>query len=190
VILSSLIQAEGVHVVNLIALPPCAGLLPMSEGGIEVTEALYGQLMSVVPFAGRDKAVSGKLKELVGTGLPGVNRRVGNVWWFGYGTWMVAGDVALDGVAAVTDQTDAWAVVQIAGGGVEDVLARLVPIDLRTQVFKKNHVAKTMLGHMSVAVTRVGAASFEIMVMRSMAATLIHELQATMRGVAARNAEF
>jgi sarcosine oxidase subunit gamma len=103
---------------------------------------------------------------------------------------MVAGVVTLDGIAALTDQSDAWAVVQIAGAGVEDVLARLVPVDLRGQVFKKTHVATTMLGHMSVTVTRMGPVSFEIMVMRSMAATLVHELQGAMRGVTARNAEF
>ena len=171
---------------KLIALTPCSGLLPMSEGGIDVTEVLYDRLTSVAPLAGCDKAVSTALKEQVGVGLPGMNRRTGVAWWFGHGTWMVAGDVALEEVAAVSDQSDAWATVQIKGPGVENVLARLIPVDLRLQVFKKNHVAKTMLGHMSVTVTRVGSASFEIMVMRSMATTLVHELKVAMRGAAAR----
>ncbi len=172
--------------VDLIALTPCAGLLPISQDGIEVTEVAVERLMSVAPFAGQDKAVSAALKDQIGGGLAGVNRRTGVVTWFGHGTWMVGGDVALDGLAAVTYQSDAWAVVQIAGAGVEDVLARLVPVDLRAQQFKKNHVAKTMLGHMSVTITRVGADAFEIMVMRSMAATLVHDLRTAMRGVAAR----
>ena len=99
---------------------------------------------------------------------------------------MVAGAVSLDGLAAVTDQTDAWAVIHIEGQGVEDVLARLVPVDLRGPVFKKNHVTKTMLGHMSVTIKRVGSRGFEIMVMRSMAATLVHDLHVAMRGVGLR----
>ncbi len=171
---------------KLIALTPCAGLLPISLGKIAVTEVLPDRLMSVAPFAGQNKAVSAKLKSHVGAVLSGLNRRIGGVTWFGHGTWMVAGDVALDGLAAVTDQSDAWAVVAISGAGSEDVLARLVPIDLRATVFKKNHVAKTMLGHLSVTITRTAANTFEIMVMRSMAQTLVHDLDVAMRGVAAR----
>ena len=172
--------------VNLIALSPCAGVLPMSHDGVEVSEILPDRLMSVAPFAGQDKAVSQKLKQQVGTGLSSMNRRSGPVTWFGHGIWLVAGDVALDGLAAITDQSDAWAVVEMAGLGVENVLARLVPVDLRVQVFEKGCVAKTMLGHLSVTITRTGPQAFEIMVMRSMAATLVHDLDIAMRGVAAR----
>lgn len=172
--------------VKLIALTPCAGLLPITHGRVEVTEVLPERLISVAPYAGKSKPTSAKLKEQVGAGLSAVNRRAGAVTWFGHGTWLVAGAVALDGLAAVTDQSDAWAVVALSGAGAEDVLARLVPVDLRAQVFKTNHVAKTMLGHMSVTITRTGAHAFEIMVMRSMAQTLVHDLDVAMRGVAAR----
>ena len=172
--------------VEFIALTPCAGLLPITHGGVEVTQVRPERLMSVAPYAGQSKATSAKLKEQVGDGLSAVMRRAGAVTWFGHGTWLVAGDVALDGVAAVTDQSDAWAVVAISGAGAEDVLARLVPVDLRVGVFKKNHVAKTMLGHMAVTITRTDMAMFEIMAMRSMARTLVHELDIAMRGVAAR----
>lgn len=172
---------------KLIALTPCAGLLPIAQGKIEVTEILPDRLMSVAPLTGKNKAVSVELKSQIGAVLSGVNRRSGAVTWFGHGTWMVEGDVALDGLAAVTDQSDAWAVVSIAGAGSEDVLARLVPIDLRAKTFKKNHVAKTMLGHLSVTITRTAANTFEIMVMRSMAKTLVHDLDVAMRGVAARD---
>ncbi len=172
--------------VKLIALTPGKGLLPISEGGVAVTEMVLDRLVSVAPFAGKQKATSEALKAQCGGGLPAVNRRRGAVTWFGHGIWMVAGDAALDGLAAVTDQSDAWAVVSISGAGVEDVLARLVPVDLRLPVFKTNHVAKTMLGHMSVTITRTGPTEFEIMAMRSMATTMIHELQVAMRGVASR----
>ena len=171
---------------KLIALTPCGDLLPLEEGGVVVTEVCVDCLMSVAPFKGKNKVVSDSLKAQVGAALPAVNRRSGAVTWFGHGVWIVMGAVALDGLAAVSDQSDAWAVVQIEGARVEEVLARLAPVDLRGQVFKKNHVAKTMLGHMSVTLTRAGPQAFEIMVMRSMAATLVHELQVAMRGVARR----
>lgn len=172
--------------VSLISLSPCAGLLPLSEGGVTVTEVPVDRLWSVAPFAGQQKAVSAALKDQLGVTLPTVNRRGGAVTWFGHGTFLVAGDVALDGLAAVTDQSDAWATVRIAGQRAEDVLARLVPVDLRAAVFKTNHSARTLLGHLSVAITRVGPDAFEVMVMRSMAVTLVHDLQVALRGVVAR----
>jgi sarcosine oxidase subunit gamma len=172
-------------VANLIALTPCAGLLPIAHGGVEVTEVVPDRLISVAPYRGQHEAVSAQLKTQVGVGLCAPNRRAGTVTWFGHGTWLVAGEVVLDG-AAVTDQSDAWAVIQLSGAAAEDVLARLVPVDLRVQVFKTNHVAKTMLGHMAVTISRTGTASFEIMVMRSMAKTLVHDLDVAMRALAMR----
>ncbi len=175
---------------NLIALTPCHDLLPVTIGRISVTEITPAQLMSIAPFAGKQKAVTAQLKVQVGLGLPAANRCVSKdnvrVSWFGHGVWLVNADVALNGLAAVTDQTDAWAVIAIAGDGIEDVLARLVPIDLRASHFLVGFTARTMLGHMNVAITRKGARAFEIMVMRSMAGTLVHDLEAATRGVAAR----
>lgn len=175
---------------DLIALTPCAGQLPVTVGDITVTEVVPARLISIAPFAGQQKAAMAALKTRFGVGLPAANRSARQdgvtVQWFGHGVWLINADVALDGIAAVTDQTDAWAVVTVTGDGVEDVLARLVPIDLRRAQFKTGHTARTMLGHMNVAITRTGGDRFEIMVMRSMAGTLVHELNSATRGVAAR----
>jgi len=172
-------------VASLIALTPAQGLLPLTVGDVTVAEVAAGSLTSVAPFKGQKTAVSHALKDQVGAGLPAMGRRTGAVTWFGHGVWMVAGAVSPKG-AAVTDQSDAWVVVEVQGAGAEDVLARLVPVDLRASVFKKNHVAKTMLAHMSVTIIRTGPDRFEIMAMRSMARTLVHDLETAMRGVAAR----
>ena len=94
--------------------------------------------------------------------------------------------MALIGVAALTDQTDASAVVRIEGDAVEAVLARLVPVDLRIGSFAEGRTARTMVGHMTASVTRVGPMAFEVMVMRSMAATVVHELTEAAIGVQAR----
>lgn len=180
--------------VDLLPLTPCAGLLPITVGQVTLSETVLNTMVCVAPFAGQDKAVSTALKDQIGLGLAPVNRvvRKGDAYvqWSGHGSWLVRCNVALDGLAAVTDQTDAWAVVQIAGAGVEDVLARLIPVDLRAAVFKKDHTARTMLGHMSVAVTRVRPDVFEVMVMRSMAGTLVHELTVAMENIAARGSNF
>ncbi len=72
------------------------------------------------------------------------------------------------------------------GRGGEAVLTRLVPLDLRISGFKINHTARSLLGHLPVSITRTGAQAFEVMVMRSMAASLVHDLQEAMAGLAAR----
>ncbi len=176
--------------VKLLSRTPCADLLPLTVGTITMTEVTLDRIMSAAPFAGLTKPASAALKEQIGLGLSAPGRAISNrrarVIWAGQRMWLVAADVALDGLAAVTDQSDAWAILRIEGPGVVDVLARLVPIDLRADHFKGGHTARTMLGHMSVGITRVGAQAFEVMAMRSMAATLVHELQSAAENVAAR----
>ncbi|WP_439156047.1 sarcosine oxidase subunit gamma [Yoonia sp.] len=158
----------------------------MTIGDITVTEADMEPLQSVAPLAGQERAVSAALERQLGIALTKPNRAARNgtarVQWFGHGTWLVRGAVALDGLAAVTDQCDAWASVVITGVGIEDMLARLVPIDLRARPFPVNQTARTLLGHMPCAITRVASDAVAIMVMRSMARTLVHELEAAMRG--------
>ena len=88
--------------------------------------------------------------------------------------------------AGITDQSDAWATVLLSGDAAEDVLARLVPVDLRLQQFPPNQTARTMVQHMNASVTRVADHAFLIMVFRSMAQTLAHELETAMESVAAR----
>ena len=77
--------------------------------------------------------------------------------------------------------------VRLEGGAAEDVLARLVPVDLRQSGFKRGHTLRTMLQHMSVSITRISDEAFLILAFRSMAGTLVHDLETAMKGVAARS---
>jgi heterotetrameric sarcosine oxidase gamma subunit len=88
--------------------------------------------------------------------------------------------------AALTDQTDGWSVLALSGAGAVDVLARLVPVDLRLAVCPVGSALRTGLNHMNVVILRTGDHSFEVMVFRSMARTAWHELETTMSMVAAR----
>ena len=88
--------------------------------------------------------------------------------------------------AALTDQSDAWAVVQLKGDMAEAVLARLVPVDLRQSHVKRGHALRTQLNHMNVHITRLGNTSFRLMCFRSMAKTMVHELSEAMGAVRAR----
>lgn len=178
---------------ELIAKSACAGLLPLQIGAVSVEEADLGHLTFIAPFAGARVATSEMLQAAHGVAFPASNRTTGGdgarAIWFGYDMALLAGpacDLGLAKTAALTDQSDAWACVRISGPGAEDVLARLVPVDLRAAHFKRGHTARTLIMHMNGSVTRIGADSFLILVFRAMAQTLVHDLKQAMEAVAAR----
>lgn len=176
---------------NLIAKTPCEGLLPLTTGTCMLSELLPDAVTSVAPAQGQEKSVSEALKKSFGAGFPAANRATGKegarAVWSGAGQALLLGPApgAIKG-AAMTDQSDAWAVMRLDGADAEAVLARLVPVDLRAEHFKRGHTARTMLFHMNCSVTRVGATAFDIMVFRSMASTAVHELSTAMKSVAAQ----
>ena len=98
-----------------------------------------------------------------------------------------APDDSLARFASVTDQSDAWTVVLLAGLDAEDVLARLVPIDLRLSVFPEGTAARTLCQHMTVHISR-RAEGLQLMAFRSMARTLAHDIGEAMASVAGRRA--
>ncbi len=174
---------------KLIALTPGAGLLPVSAGSVTLSEISADRLTSVAPFKGQDKAVGAALKK-AGLGWPkpgqSVTGKGGEVVWFGMGKALsIDADLPdLSGLAAVTDQTDGWALVQIDGAGALDVLARLVPVDLRA--LGTGGTVRSLIGHMTASITRTGDQTFRLMVMRSMTQTLVHEVHEAMEHLAAR----
>ena len=61
---------------RLLALTPCAGLLPREIGTVRLTEVEPGPIHLIAPFKGQAKAVSTALKEALGVGLPAPNRNL------------------------------------------------------------------------------------------------------------------
>ncbi|MGH1413679.1 MAG: sarcosine oxidase subunit gamma [Pelagimonas sp.] len=109
--------------------------------------------------------------------------------WFGHNQAMLTGDHAQKDwqtMGLVTDQSDAWVVLLVQGLLVQEVLARLFPIDLATDQFPVGHTARSQCGHLNVCVSRTADCSFEIMAFRSMAQSLKHELTTAATLVAAR----
>lgn len=178
---------------DLIARTPCKSLLPLEIGDVVLREIDVRRLTSITPFKGQEVPVADILKSAHGVGLPVPNRSSEKagccVIWFARGQVLLMGadpDPVLFKHAALTDQSDAWAVVALEGAKAEDVLARLVPADLRGSTFKIGHTLRTQLMHMHASVTRIATDTFQIMVFRSMAETLVHDLRSAMEGVAAR----
>jgi len=180
-------------VIELQARSPLQGLVPLTVGHVTLSEAEPGRLTTLAPYRGRGKALSQALKAAHGMAAPAPNRATGRARartiWFGREVILLAGpapDASLAGLAALTDQSDAWACAVLEGRDAEAVLARLTPIDLRPGVFKRGHTARTDLQHMMASITRVGENAFLIMVFRAFGRTLVHDLRAAMEAVAAR----
>lgn len=172
---------------------PLDSFAPMTIGSVEMSELRVGPITSISPYKGQGKALSAALKTAHGMVMPAPNRMTGRAGaraiWFGREQMILVGvnaDAGLSEAAALTDQTDGWTVVQLQGAGVTDVLARLTPLDLRGSVFKRGHTARSDLMHMAASITRTGDDAFMVMVFRSMAGTLLHDLRRAMEGVAAR----
>jgi sarcosine oxidase subunit gamma len=162
----------------------------LAVGGLTLALKDQGPITSVAVFPGGGKAVAKGLRPL-GLAFPAPNRFVeakgARLVWTGRDQAFLTGIAPplLDG-AAVTDQTDAWATLALSGAGAVDVLARLVPLDLRLHVFPVGQVARSGLNHMNAVILRTGDYALELMVFRSMARTAWHELETTMHMVAAR----
>jgi sarcosine oxidase subunit gamma len=170
---------------------PCEGLgLPLAIGAATLVEADPGPVTSVAPFAGREAEVPATLglPELPPPGRV-VAWGAGRAVWTGPGHMLLIGasvPPGLSAMAAVVEQGDGIASVVIDGPGARDVLARLVPLDLRDGAFPVGGSARTLLNHIAVTLTRVGPGAYEVMGFRSMARTLVHELREAMEHVAAR----
>jgi sarcosine oxidase subunit gamma len=162
----------------------------LSIAGATLAEAAVGPISSVAVFPGGAKAVAKGLKAL-GLAFPAPNsfaeKKGVRIVWTGRDQAFLIGvePPALEG-AAVTDQSDGWAVLGLSGVAATDVLARLVPIDLRLAAFPVGMAARTQVNHMNAVILRTGDYAFEVMVFRSMARTAWHELETTMHMVSAR----
>ena len=170
-----------------------AGRAALTLAGVTLAEADLGQITSVAPFMGQDKALAMALKAL-GLSFPAPNQvsskgGVRLVWTGRDQAFLIgAAPQGLDGLAALTDQSDGWAALRLDGPGAGDVLARLYPLDLRAAAFPVGRVARAPLNHMSSILMRPGPQSFEMLVFRSMARTAWHEAEVAMRALAARAA--
>jgi heterotetrameric sarcosine oxidase gamma subunit len=102
------------------------------------------------------------------------------ILWSGPDSWLLVADSqrgfaedvqALAAVAAVSDQSEARAVVRISGPRARDALAKGCMIDLHPSAFVKDAVASTMIAYIGVQIWRRGDAedAFDIFVPRSMA---------------------
>lgn len=169
---------------------PICDPLPLTAGGAELTLVPVDRLTQITPFRGRGAEVSGALRAATGQDLTEPGRAAGPVQWFGHNQWMITGDCPdLMGLAAVTDQTDGGSLLDLTGPTGVDVMARLVPVDLRAQVFPTGHCLRSAFEKLPCAIRRMGPDHLRIMVYRSMTGSAVTRISHAMRHMAARSGQ-
>ena len=188
-----MIQKENGAVAELLFKTACTGLEALKISMLSLTETAPQTLTTLAPYRGQDKALSKAMEAAHGIGFPGVNGSTSGpgarAIWFGRDMALLIGpqpDPGLAKHAALTDQSAGWAVMELAGAGAEDVLARLCPVDLRAAQFDIGASLRTEAKHMMASICRLDKDRFQIMVFRSMARTLHHDLKTAMEARAAR----
>lgn len=178
---------------------PFEGLLQSSFGSKDGLQQLryaprHGLQLATVINRGSDRVGFGrKVEEVCGLSLPSGPRRTtfGRMAALGIGTrtWLFMEDegapgfarrlrTGLGSTAAVSDQSDAYAVIRIAGACARAVLGKGLPVDLHPRAFDTTHVAVTLCSHVGVTVWQPDdAPTFEIAFSRSYAASFMHWLK-------------
>ena len=93
---------------------------------------------------------------------------------------------ALGPAAYVTDQSDSWAMLRIAGAGAgaRAALERICMLDLDEDAFPQGKVARTVMEHLAVIVLRDGPDSFLLMSPRSSARSFLHAVEVSVENTA------
>lgn len=178
---------------ELLAKTACDGLAPLTIGGLTLREAPAQTMTTIAPFRDQVQALGKALKAAHGLDWPAVQGATttaeARAIWFGRDMALLIGpepDQKLSKHAALTDQSAGWAVMELSGQGGEEVLARLCPVDLRLSAFPVGAALRTEAKHMMACLHRLEKDRFQIMVFRSLARTLHHDLKTAMEARAAR----
>lgn len=180
--------------VKLTAETALGYLKPVQIGPWILTEPAPEPIHAILPYPGQTDAASEAVKAATGLALPETGRAIQSpelqLLWAGRAQVFALGTLPEGAVpaalAATVDVSDGWARLRLAGPGIEDVLARGTPLDLRLQVFPIHATARTEWHHMAVLLTRLPSA-IEIWVPRSCAQTALEALRKDMTQLAARH---
>ncbi|THK36508.1 sarcosine oxidase subunit gamma [Ensifer sp. MPMI2T] len=164
-----------------ITLRPALGSAPRpGSRGLSITAMPEGHVVQVL---GRPHApdLFGVLERATGAAHRSVRAA-------GPGQWFIVGDAplsrdefaalstALQPHATAVDQSHGRVRIRVEGTIVERMLAKGTAVDLDPGAFPVGTSAMTLLGHVSVHLTRIEIAAFEVMVLRGFAESLWEDL--------------
>ncbi len=169
--------------------------LPTTRGsgrGVIATELDGRGIARIAARNGQAARVSQLLRAQLGVEPPNGPSRASRgdvgIGGMGPGIWLATRDDAgnafaqslrslLGDCAAVSDQSDAYVILRLAGPRVRETLAKLIPIDVHPRSFQAGDVAQTVCGYLNVTLWRLedsaeGDPAFEIWAGRSLAVSL------------------
>ena len=147
-------------------------------------------MATVIARKGQAVPLAGRVHSLFGIALPGRPKRViaGNVAFIGTGPsqWLAIEQASRDpqafaaklkrdlaGLASISDQSDARAVIRISGPAARQALAKGLPIDLHPRVFGPGDAALTQIALIGAHIWQIDdTPAYEIAVFRSLAGSL------------------
>lgn len=89
----------------------------------------------------------------------------------------------LQGAGYVTDQTDAWVILEISGPATLSALERICPLDLDPAGFPVDAAARTAFEHMGAMMVRLSDTRFLLLSARSSAVSFLHAVETSYRFV-------
>lgn len=158
------------------------------EAGVILRERSDLSFLSIGAERGQAIATASALAAQFGITAPtSFQRIVGSdtaLSWLGPNRWLIeaartAGDreaalrAALGGIAGVTDESDGWVVLDIAGPRAIEMLAKLVPVDLDPRHFAAGSLALTAISHMNTRIWNIDGGTYRLAVFRSYAGSLL-----------------
>lgn len=164
------------------------------DGGIRVLHRTGLGVATVLVRKGSATALAHRVREHFAIKLPVRAQRssagpvafaaIGPGAWLascenGHRTFAYSLSEAIGAFAAVSDQSDGYAIVRLSGAHIPSVLSKLVPLDL--DAFKPDEVATTLAAHIRVILWRLpeidgSLPMFELAVPRSFADTFCDAL--------------
>lgn len=85
-----------------------------------------------------------------------------------------------DAVGYVTQQTDAWVILDLEGPLALPALERLCPLDLHRDAFGPGSYGRTMMEHMSAVIWQVKAGQYRLMSASSSARSFLHAVETSL----------
>ncbi|MEO0679792.1 MAG: hypothetical protein AAF192_05180 [Pseudomonadota bacterium] len=164
---------------DLAETPADGGLVDETFDGLRIAAEPWRPLASIQPFRGRRPEVEAAL----GARLPDPGRRSDAALHIALDQWLVEGDAAalsdsLSGLAAVTDQSDAWSFWRLSGADPRPAVARLAPFDPADPRYADGASLRSQLArHPGLVVIEPGARAIRLACPRSYAASFARALR-------------
>ena len=185
-----MIQKEGYNVAKLSATSSLDGY-DKEIGTIRLREISNQSLIAMAIPLGEETKFKNSIKNIFGLKMSSPNKSVKNkdtrifstqpdqIFVLTKRTDDPEKSIAIEiGKSAyITDQTDAWVILEISGSSSREALERICQLDLDKEIFQLDSMARTSMEHMSAIIIRKADDTFYLMSASSSAKSFLHAVE-------------